>query len=110
MENNYIIALAKPEHLDVLSQIERAAAECFPAGMIPEAVKNFGKPFPRIYNAPDHHSKSGPIQRCKLPRFKRQVIFPGLNHCASFIFMHVSSTPCIIANHTILAAPCLPNV
>lgn len=41
MENNYKIAFAKPEHLAALPRIERAAAECFPAGMIPEAVKNY---------------------------------------------------------------------
>ena len=41
MENNYLIALARPEHLAALPRIENAAAECFPAGMIPDQVKNF---------------------------------------------------------------------
>lgn len=39
--NNYQIMLAKPEHLAALPRIERAAAEVFPAGMIPHEVKNY---------------------------------------------------------------------
>ncbi len=41
MKNNYRIALAKPEHLAALPLIERAAAEIFPAGKIPDPVKNY---------------------------------------------------------------------
>jgi GNAT superfamily N-acetyltransferase len=41
MEINYQIILAKPEHLAALPQIERAAAEVFPEGMIPDEVKDY---------------------------------------------------------------------
>ena len=41
MENDYQIILARLEHLAALPQIERAAAEIFPAGMIPDEVKNY---------------------------------------------------------------------
>jgi GNAT superfamily N-acetyltransferase len=41
MENDYQIMLARPEHLIALPQIERAAAEIFPAEMIPDEVKNY---------------------------------------------------------------------
>ena len=40
MDNSCQIMLARPEHLAALPRIERAAAEIFPAGMIPEEVKN----------------------------------------------------------------------
>jgi GNAT superfamily N-acetyltransferase len=36
---DYIIELAQPEHVVFLPSIERAAAEVFPAGMIPDKVK-----------------------------------------------------------------------
>lgn len=41
IEKGYQVMPAKPEHLPALPGIERAAAEIFPAGMIPEAVKNY---------------------------------------------------------------------
>lgn len=41
MKDGYRITLAKPEHLAALSAIERAAANVFPEGMIPEAVKDY---------------------------------------------------------------------
>lgn len=41
MESCYFIEPAKPEHLSALPAIERAAAEIFPVGMIPDKVKDF---------------------------------------------------------------------
>lgn len=41
MEKSYRIELAKPEHLTVLPDIERAAADVFPAGMIPDQLKDY---------------------------------------------------------------------
>jgi GNAT superfamily N-acetyltransferase len=41
MEKGYQIVMAKPEHLATLPRIERAAAEIFPEGMIPDEVKDY---------------------------------------------------------------------
>ncbi len=41
MEKGYRIELARPENLAVLPAIERAAAEVFPEGMIPDEAKNY---------------------------------------------------------------------
>lgn len=41
MKKGYQVVLAKPEHLAALPQIERAAAEIFPEGMITDEVKDY---------------------------------------------------------------------
>ncbi len=41
MENGYSIEPAKPEHIAALPAIERAAAEIFPEGVIPDQVKDY---------------------------------------------------------------------
>jgi GNAT superfamily N-acetyltransferase len=41
MENDYGIEPAKPEHIAALPAIERAAAEIFPEGMIPDEIKDY---------------------------------------------------------------------
>jgi len=41
MENGYRIEQAKPEYLAALPAIESAAANVFPAGMIPDEAKNY---------------------------------------------------------------------
>ncbi len=41
MEKGYQVILAKLEHLAALPQVERAAAEIFPEGMIPDEVKDY---------------------------------------------------------------------
>ena len=41
MKNDYQVMLASPEYLAELPRIERAAAEIFPAGMIPDEVKDY---------------------------------------------------------------------
>ena len=41
MNREYHIVQAQPEHLHVLTSIERAAAEIFPEGMIPDEVKDY---------------------------------------------------------------------